>query len=304
MAKSKNKHNIPPNSNKIEIEQNNNDPNTIKDELQQKQQELNTAKEKIAQREKELNKKALHLEEMEIQAKNGFPKLFEEKFADVRQRLNEREQKITYEWKEIEAEKAKLHQRELTILKAEIERDKGFQDERKKLEEELSERRKKLEQEITDTRIKRFEELEEEIENERKNRAISLHSPFEEERKKIMPIENVFRLPQLIQEIKSFEFGRQRRVSFEYIMFKDFNDSKKHVDQIARILNGINCRINLIRFHPIPGTPLLGSDEATILKFQNELKKKGIVTTLRASRGEDIYAACGLLSTKESNKKL
>ena len=133
--------------------------------------------------------------------------------------------------------------------------------------------------------------------------AISLHSPFEEERKKIMPIENVFRLPQLIEEIRNFDFGRQRRVSFEYIMFKDFNDTKKHVDQIARILNGINCRINLIRFHPIPGTPLLGSDEKTILKFQSELKKKGIVTTLRASRGEDIYAACGLLSTKELIKR-
>jgi len=133
--------------------------------------------------------------------------------------------------------------------------------------------------------------------------AISLHSPFEEERKKIMPIENVFRLPQLLQEIKSFEFGRQRRVSFEYIMFKGFNDTKRHVDQLSRILNGINCRINLIRFHPIPGTPLLGSDEETILKFQAELKKKGIVTTLRASRGQDIYAACGLLSTKELIKR-
>lgn len=133
--------------------------------------------------------------------------------------------------------------------------------------------------------------------------AISLHSPFQEERKKIMPIENVYNLPELLKEIKDFDFGRQRRVSFEYIMFKDFNDQKQHVDQLARILNGIKCRINLIRFHPIPGTPLLGSDDETIFKFQADLKKKGIVTTLRASRGQDIYAACGLLSTKELIKK-
>lgn len=133
--------------------------------------------------------------------------------------------------------------------------------------------------------------------------AISLHSPFQEERKKIMPIENVYNLQELLKEIKDFDFGRQRRVSFEYIMFKDFNDQKRHVDQLTRILNGIKCRINLIRFHPIPGTPLLGSDDETIYQFQADLKKKGIVTTLRASRGQDIFAACGLLSTKELVKK-
>jgi len=133
--------------------------------------------------------------------------------------------------------------------------------------------------------------------------AISLHSPFEEERKKIMPVENVYNLPKLLEEVKAFDFGGQRRVSFEYIMFKDFNDQKAHVDQLARILNGIKCRINLIRFHPIPGTPLLGSDDETIFQFQADLKKKGIMTTLRASRGQDIFAACGLLSTKELIKR-
>lgn len=141
------------------------------------------------------------------------------------------------------------------------------------------------------------------LENSEAHLAISLHSPFEEERKKIMPIENVYNLPQLLEVISKFEFGGQRRVSFEYIMFKDFNDQKKHVDQLARILNGIKCRINLIRFHPIPGTPLLGSDDETIFQFQADLKKKGIMTTLRASRGQDIFAACGLLSTKELIKR-
>jgi len=134
--------------------------------------------------------------------------------------------------------------------------------------------------------------------------AISLHSPFEEERKKIMPVEKVYSLTRFLSEVKDFDFGGQRRLSFEYIMFKDFNDTKKHVDQLARILNGVKCRINLIRFHPIPDTPLLGSDDKTILQFQSDLKKKGIITTIRASRGQDIFAACGLLSTKELLKSV
>jgi 23S rRNA (adenine2503-C2)-methyltransferase len=133
--------------------------------------------------------------------------------------------------------------------------------------------------------------------------AVSLHSPFEEERKKIMPVENVYKLSELLNEVRNFDFGNQRRLSFEYIMFKDFNDQKRHVDELARILNGLKCRINLIRFHPIPNTALSGSDDDVIFDFQNKLKQKGIITTLRASRGQDIFAACGLLSTKELIKK-
>jgi len=135
------------------------------------------------------------------------------------------------------------------------------------------------------------------------NLAVSLHSPFEEERKNLMPIESVYHLPKLLDEIRAFEFGGQRRVSFEYIMFKGVNDQQKHINELARILNGIKCRINLIRFHAIPGTPLESSSNETILRFQDGLKRKGIVTTIRASRGEDIFAACGLLSTKELVKR-
>lgn len=129
--------------------------------------------------------------------------------------------------------------------------------------------------------------------------AVSLHSPFAEERLSLMPIQNVYPASEVLSEIKSFDFGLQRRVSFEYIMFKDFNDTPRHAKELAKILNGIRCRINLIRFHPIPGTPLLGSDDQTIKNFQELLNQKGIITTIRASRGQDIFAACGLLSTKE-----
>lgn len=141
------------------------------------------------------------------------------------------------------------------------------------------------------------------LEKSKAHLAVSLHSPFEEDRKKIMPIENVYSLPQLIKAIKDFDFGRQRRISFEYILFKDFNDTAKHVNELAKILNGINCRINLLRFHPIPDSPLKSPDDIQMVWFRDALTTKGITTTIRASRGMDIFAACGLLSTKELLKK-
>lgn len=141
------------------------------------------------------------------------------------------------------------------------------------------------------------------LENSLCHLAVSLHSPFNEERKKLMPIQNVYPIEKVLDLIRNFDFGRQRRVSFEYIMFKGINDTPKHVKELCRILNGIKCRINLIRFHPIPNTPLEGSDEATIENFKDLLNKKGITTTVRRSRGLDIFAACGLLSTKELVKR-
>lgn len=129
--------------------------------------------------------------------------------------------------------------------------------------------------------------------------AVSLHTPFDDERRKLMPVQQVYPLKEVLKEIKSWDFGRQRRVSFEYILFKNFNDSTSHVNELSRILHGIRCRINLIRFHPIPDTPLESPDEATINLFKEKLSAKGITTTIRASRGQDIWAACGLLSTKK-----
>lgn len=129
--------------------------------------------------------------------------------------------------------------------------------------------------------------------------AVSLHTPFDEERQKLMPIQQIYPLQEVLGQIRSWDFGRQRRVSFEYILFRGFNDSSRHVNELSRILNGIRCRINLIRFHPIPDTPLESPDESTILSFRDKLVRKGITTTIRASRGQDIYAACGLLSTKK-----
>lgn len=133
--------------------------------------------------------------------------------------------------------------------------------------------------------------------------AVSLHSPFEKERRELMPIESVYPLPEIMDVIRNFDWGRQRRISFEYIMFKGVNDSEKHIGALYKLLNGLRCRVNLIRFHPIPGTPLESSEDSTIINFRDRLTEGGIITTIRASRGQDIYAACGLLSTKEMVKK-
>ncbi len=134
--------------------------------------------------------------------------------------------------------------------------------------------------------------------------AVSLHTPYDDERRKLMPVQVAYPISEVINEIRNWDIGRQRRVSFEYIMFEDLNDTEKHVKELARILNGVKCRINLIRFHPIPGTPLRGSNDETLFRFKDKLNEKGILTTIRASRGQDIYAACGLLSTKELVKNI
>lgn len=133
--------------------------------------------------------------------------------------------------------------------------------------------------------------------------AISLHNPFDEERRQLMPVQHVYPIAEVLREIRAHDFGRQRRVSFEYIMFDKVNDQPRHVKELTRLLSGLRCRMNLIRFHPIPGTPLQSSPEPVIEHFKEALNEKGILTTIRASRGQDIFAACGLLSTKELLKR-
>ncbi len=132
--------------------------------------------------------------------------------------------------------------------------------------------------------------------------AVSMHNPFSEERRSIMPIENKYKIEDVVQVLKKYDFEKQRRLSFEYIMFKDFNDSPRHANALVKLLSGLSCRINLIRFHKIPNVQLDGSDTQTILNFQKKLNDKGIITTIRTSRGEDIQAACGLLSTYRENR--
>ena len=130
--------------------------------------------------------------------------------------------------------------------------------------------------------------------------AFSLHSPYPEERLSLMPVEKAFPAQEVIDLIRHYDFTHQRRVSFEYIVFKGLNDDLKHADALARILRQIPCRVNLIRFHAIPNVPLQTSDTARMEAFRDRLNAKGVVCTIRASRGEDIFAACGMLSTAKS----
>ncbi|MDE5706640.1 MAG: 23S rRNA (adenine(2503)-C(2))-methyltransferase RlmN [Alistipes sp.] len=127
--------------------------------------------------------------------------------------------------------------------------------------------------------------------------AVSLHNPFAEERAEIMPVERAWPIRSVIDILRRHDFSHQRRVSFEYIVLSGRNDSPRHVRELCRLLDGVKCRINLIRFHKIPGSPYFSPDDRAMTAFRDALTAKGIHTTIRASRGEDIQAACGLLST-------
>ena len=129
--------------------------------------------------------------------------------------------------------------------------------------------------------------------------AVSLHNPFPEERREIMPIENSYSIREVCDILRRYDFTHQRRVSFEYIVLEGMNSSMRHIKELSRLLDGIKCRINLIRFHKIPDSPFYSPELEKIIEFRDTLTKRGIQTTLRASRGEDIEAACGLLSTAE-----
>jgi 23S rRNA (adenine2503-C2)-methyltransferase len=131
--------------------------------------------------------------------------------------------------------------------------------------------------------------------------AISLHSPYPDERQSLIPAEKACPATEIIHLLKQYDFSHQRRISFEYIMFEHKNDSSKHAEALARLLNGLECRVNLIRFHAIPGIPLKSSSVQKMEQFRDVLNIRKITCTIRASRGEDILAACGMLSTIEKN---
>jgi 23S rRNA (adenine2503-C2)-methyltransferase len=145
--------------------------------------------------------------------------------------------------------------------------------------------------------LKRF------LEESKCHLAISLHSPYHEERLSLMPVEKVYHIDSVIDLLHQYDFSHQRRVSFEYIMFEGLNDTERHAKDLAKLLKGIACRVNLIRFHAIPGVKLRSSSEGKMISFRDRLNACGITCTIRTSRGEDISAACGMLSTTKNHKK-
>ena len=135
--------------------------------------------------------------------------------------------------------------------------------------------------------------------------AISLHSPLPSQRSDLMPAERAFSIVEIVDLLKNYDFSKQRRLSFEYIVFRGVNDSLIYAKELVKLLRGLDCRMNLIRFHAIPDVDLNGADMETMTAFRDYLTSHGLFSTIRSSRGEDIFAACGMLSTakQEENNK-
>jgi 23S rRNA (adenine2503-C2)-methyltransferase len=132
--------------------------------------------------------------------------------------------------------------------------------------------------------------------------AISIHSPFEEERLRLMPVQKAYPIADVLELLRQQDWSHQRNLTFEYIIFKGLNDDARHAHALIKLLAGLECKVNLIRFHAIPEVELQTSDLAQMERFRDLLNEHGLTATIRASRGEDIYAACGMLSsTKRGN---
>jgi len=130
--------------------------------------------------------------------------------------------------------------------------------------------------------------------------AVSMHNAFAAERAQIMPAEKMMSISEVVQLLKQYDWSHQRRVSFEYICWHGQNDSIRHAKELLRLLKGLPCRVNLIRFHA--GVEDIknerrfpASDEKQMEWFRDYLTQNGLTTTIRRSRGEDILAACGML---------
>ena len=142
--------------------------------------------------------------------------------------------------------------------------------------------------------------------------AVSMHNPFSIERALIMPAEKIMSVTEVVSLLKQYDWSHQRRVSFEYICWAGQNDTPRHAKELLRLLKGLNCRINLIRFHEgvedVARTNkderhFPGSDEKQMEWLRDYLTANGVTTTIRRSRGEDILAACGMLVNSLSSNR-
>lgn len=140
------------------------------------------------------------------------------------------------------------------------------------------------------------------LEEQRCHVAVSLHNPFPDERLSIMPVQKAWPLKDVVALLRRYDFSGQRRVSFEYTMFAGFNDDKRHADALCHLLRGLECRVNLIRFHKIPDFPYDCATDFAMQQFRDRLNNNGLICTIRTSRGEDILAACGMLAGQHSRQ--
>lgn len=156
---------------------------------------------------------------------------------------------------------------------------------------------------ITVSTIGKIKELKTLLDTTKVHIAISVHSPLTEQRASLMPVERAYPLKDVLQLLRGYDFSHQRRLSIEYIMWGGQNDNLRYAQSLARLLKGLDCRVNLIRFHAIPDSELTTSDEATMTAFRDRLNDLGITATIRTSRGEDIAAACGMLAGKQNKQQ-
>ena len=155
---------------------------------------------------------------------------------------------------------------------------------------------------ITVSTVGKLPQLKELLDRTQVHVAISVHTADTRERESMMPAQKAFPISSVMKTLKAYDFSHQRRLSLEYIMWRGVNDDIAHADQLVRLIGDIDCRVNLIRFHAIPGVDLHPASEERMLMFRNHLNSKGITATIRASRGEDIEAACGMLAAGGKNK--
>ena len=153
---------------------------------------------------------------------------------------------------------------------------------------------------ITMSTIGVLPKLKQYLEESKCHLAVSLHNPFPEEREELMPVQKAWSITEVVRLIKQYDFTGQRRVSFEYTIFSGWNDTPRHAEGLLKLLRGLECRVNLIRFHAIPDFPYATASAQAMEAFRERLEKGGLTATIRASRGEDIFAACGLLAGKHN----
>lgn len=152
---------------------------------------------------------------------------------------------------------------------------------------------------ITVSTIGKLDQLRRLIEQTRVHIAVSVHSPVPVQREGLMPVQKAFDIRDVMALLRNYDFAHQRRLSVEYIMWKGVNDALSYADRLASLLKGTAARVNLIRFHAIPDCDLRPCNSDVMEAFRDELNRLGVTATIRASRGEDIMAACGMLAGRQ-----
>jgi len=135
------------------------------------------------------------------------------------------------------------------------------------------------------------------LERSKCNLAISLFSPFSDERLRVVPAEKIYPVHEIIGMLKTFPVVRKRRFSAAYIMIRDVNDTDRHLEGLKDLLAGSGIRVNLIPYHQVKGDVYVSSSDERLMHFKHELVIHGISASVRKSRGADISAACGLLAS-------